>query len=202
MTLREQKKQQCRADILAAAERMIGRKGYQHAKMRDIASAAEVSYQTLYNYFPNKAVLLQALLQRDQPADEPAELALRRQSATLTETIYALIKRRFDAITHGDRDLWREVVLESLRQSPNVELRDTDPNRPLERTRETLRSAQLEHRLDAYVDTDGLAETILEVADMAFLRYVLQPTRSKVELLGTLKRQIDLVVKPYEAVAN
>ncbi len=199
MSLREQKKQQCRADILAAAERMIGRKGYQQAKMRDIASAAEVSYQTLYNYFPNKAILLQALLQRDQNEPEPVEQVLRRQSASLPDILYALVKRRFDAISHGDRDLWREVVLESLRQSPNVDLRDTDPNRPLERTRQVLRAAQLDHRLDAYVDTDVLAETLLEVADMAFLRYVLQPTRSKVELLGTLKQQIELLVRPYEA---
>ena len=65
MSLRERKKQQARIDILEAASELITAKGYDDTTMRDIAAAASMSYQTLYNYFPNKALIVQALLTAD-----------------------------------------------------------------------------------------------------------------------------------------
>ena len=62
MSLRERKKQQSRQAILTAAHELIDSRGYEQAKMRDIAAAADISYQTLYNYFPTKALILQAIL--------------------------------------------------------------------------------------------------------------------------------------------
>ena len=46
-SLREKKKRAARARILLAADGLIQRQGYEQTTMRDIASAAEVSYQTL-----------------------------------------------------------------------------------------------------------------------------------------------------------
>ena len=60
--LRERKKQRARSDILAAANTLIARKGYADTTMREIAEAADVSYQTLYNYFPSKAQIVRAML--------------------------------------------------------------------------------------------------------------------------------------------
>ncbi len=62
MSLREQKKVRARSDILAAANTLIARKGYENTTMREIADAANLSYQTLYNYFPSKALIVQAML--------------------------------------------------------------------------------------------------------------------------------------------
>ena len=62
MSLREQKKVRARSDILAAANTLIARKGYENTTMREIADAANLSYQTLYNYFPSKAQIVQAML--------------------------------------------------------------------------------------------------------------------------------------------
>ena len=65
MSLREAKKLRARHDILTAARELIDTHGYEQTTMRDIATAAELSYQTLYNYFPTKALILQALLLED-----------------------------------------------------------------------------------------------------------------------------------------
>ena len=53
LPLRERKKRKAHRDIVRAARVLIDRNGYQQTKMRDIASAADLSYQTLYNYFPD-----------------------------------------------------------------------------------------------------------------------------------------------------
>jgi AcrR family transcriptional regulator len=62
LPLRQQKKHQARNRILASAERLIRERGFEATKMRDIASRAELSYQTLYNYFPTKGQILEEVL--------------------------------------------------------------------------------------------------------------------------------------------
>ncbi|MGH3951837.1 MAG: TetR/AcrR family transcriptional regulator [Pseudonocardiaceae bacterium] len=50
------------ATILNAALEAFGRKGFNGASMRDIASGARTSLSNLYNYFPSKSHLLAELL--------------------------------------------------------------------------------------------------------------------------------------------
>ena len=61
--LQEHTRAAYREAILAAAERIILRDGYQPAKMADIADATGVSVGTLYNYFDSKEAVLNALLE-------------------------------------------------------------------------------------------------------------------------------------------
>ncbi len=49
--LRDQQKQKRRDAIMAASARLFGKQGYAATSMEEIASAAELSVGTLYNYF-------------------------------------------------------------------------------------------------------------------------------------------------------
>jgi AcrR family transcriptional regulator len=57
-TLRARKKRQTRERVGAVAARLFRTRGYERVRMRDIAKAADVAEQTLYNYFPTKAHLI------------------------------------------------------------------------------------------------------------------------------------------------
>ena len=57
-TLRERKKRHTRERVAAVARRLFRTHGYESVRMRDIAKAAEVAEQTLYNYFPTKEHLI------------------------------------------------------------------------------------------------------------------------------------------------
>lgn len=61
--LQEHTRAAYREAILAAAERIMLRDGYQTAKMADIAEATGVSVGTLYNYFDSKEAVFNALLE-------------------------------------------------------------------------------------------------------------------------------------------
>jgi AcrR family transcriptional regulator len=61
---REREKEQRRADIIDAAERVFFSKGWQTATMDDVAEACELSKATLYLYFKNKEELYAAILVR------------------------------------------------------------------------------------------------------------------------------------------
>lgn len=75
--LRERKKAQTRAAIAAGAAELFARNGFRAVTMVEVAAAAEVSEQTVYNHFPTKESLVfdragelrQALLELDLQAD-------------------------------------------------------------------------------------------------------------------------------------
>src|SRR5215469_14679787 len=78
--LRERKKARTRQAIADAAARLFAERGYEQVAVADVARAAEVSEQTVYNYFPTKD---QLITDRDQPIqDELGRLIRARAPAT------------------------------------------------------------------------------------------------------------------------
>ena len=56
--LRERKKQRTRELIAETARRLFGERGFDHVTIAEVARAAEVSEQTVFNYFPTKEDLV------------------------------------------------------------------------------------------------------------------------------------------------
>jgi AcrR family transcriptional regulator len=86
--LRERKKQQTRQQIAETARRLFGERGFDRVTVAEVARAAEVSEQTVFNYFPTKEDLVYWRLQsfedellrtiREREPGEPALAAFGR----------------------------------------------------------------------------------------------------------------------------
>jgi AcrR family transcriptional regulator len=86
--LRERKKQQTRQLIAETARQLFAERGFEHVTVAEVAHAADVSQQTVFNYFPTKEDLVfwrlgafeDDLLAtvRDRPPGESALAAFRR----------------------------------------------------------------------------------------------------------------------------
>jgi len=59
---RERKKRETRDRILQVARRQFTRQGYDAVTVEALAEAADISKPTLFNYFPSKMAILQALV--------------------------------------------------------------------------------------------------------------------------------------------
>ena len=98
--LRERKKQRTREQIAGAAARLFADHGYERVTVSDVARAADVSEQTVYNYFPTKQHLVldqdEALrdrlvqLVRDRPPGVSPAAAIRAEALEFVDRIAPL----------------------------------------------------------------------------------------------------------------
>ncbi len=115
-------------DIMAAAELLFGRSGYESTTMAEIANRAGVSRPTVFNYFRTKEELLLALVldvhhqtqdkvQALRPsASDPPAAALCRFLSVYSET----------SLGHIDKRTWRHVESTQIRMPESDFVRSYD----------------------------------------------------------------------------
>lgn len=198
-SLRARKKLQARRQILAAAERLIRTRGYGETTMRDVARASELSYQTLYNYFPTKGEILRTLL-----SEQAAGLAGRYETllsgwqGELPDALDALNTLSFAAVADGDRALWRIATLEYIQQSNDaarVLLLISGTAHDLLKRLLVLARNRGELADDVHLNT--LGNVLLDLADFGLLRFILDPELPVEAALVALGEEMRLVLSPY-----
>jgi AcrR family transcriptional regulator len=117
--LRERKKRRTRELIANTAALLFAERGYEHVSVLDIAAAAEISEQTIYNHFPTKSELV---LDRDQELRDQLTTAIRRRApgvspaAAIRDTALSLI----DALRAMDQEQARGGLGHLSARSPTV----------------------------------------------------------------------------------
>jgi AcrR family transcriptional regulator len=104
--LRELKKARARRRIADTAARLFAERGYEHVSVTDVARAAEVAEQTVYNYFPTKE---QLVTDRDQQIqDRLCDLIRARPPGTTpAAAIRGFVLSSVDAIRAIPPENWR-----------------------------------------------------------------------------------------------
>jgi AcrR family transcriptional regulator len=104
--LRELKKERTRRHIADTAARLFAEHGYENVAVTDVARAAEVAEQTVYNYFPVKE---QLVTDRDQQVQDRLSDLIRARPPGVTAA--AAVRDYVLAFTAGIRDIaagqWR-----------------------------------------------------------------------------------------------
>ena len=199
MSLRKQKKQKSRTDILAATEQLLAERGFEATTMRDIAAVANISYQTLYNYFPTKALIVQALLNQEVAATTTQlQHLLNGQSDGLLCKLRDGLGIRFAVVVNQDRALWREVIVDTYRQkASSTELYQEIETATRHWHLQLLQQAQSTGELQAQANCELLAHTLFVISEFAFTEFVLSDLRSEAEAMQSAIDQTELLVKPY-----
>lgn len=197
-SLRERKKRAARARILGAADQLIQSRGYEQTTMRDIASAAEVSYQTLYNYFPAKGdILFQLLIGRIEDVSDHYAQVLRSFDGDLLEALDELARLACTALTSSDRTLWQTALVALLDQeagaSKLLDLIDAVAHQSLEAL---LSAARASGELTPSVPIAELGNTLYDLMDYAVVRLLLDPNADVDTTLQNLSARFSVVLSP------
>jgi AcrR family transcriptional regulator len=99
-----------RAEILAAAARILAEKGYANTTTREIAEAADVAEGTLYNYFANKREILLAIAQETEAPMETAVMAT--EHIRDREAVVTLVEGALD-LQEAQVHFWRSLLAEA-----------------------------------------------------------------------------------------
>ena len=117
--LRERKKTRTRRLIADAAARLFAERGYEQVAVSDVARAAEVSEQTVYNYFETKEQLVIDLHQHFQ--EELDRLIRTRQPGTSpAAAIRELVLDTVEGIRRYPAEQWRGELGYLAAISPTV----------------------------------------------------------------------------------
>jgi AcrR family transcriptional regulator len=104
--LRERKKERTRRHIADTAARLFAERGYEQVAVTDVARAAEVAEQTVYNYFPTKEHLVTD--REGQIQDRLCELIrFRPPGTTAASAIRDFVLTTVAGIRDIPPELWR-----------------------------------------------------------------------------------------------
>ena len=201
MSLRQLNRQKTRAAILTAAKALAATSNWQDLTTREIAKAAEVSYQTLYNYFPSKAEIVRALIVDSYAGPEDALLAIiKNYRGDLLASINEINATRFALIQATDPQWW---FLLSSYFAPGRD-GSTSGARIMELVDQSgdsyyyqlLRLAQGTGQLRDDVDIQLMSHTLYCIANSAGERLIFAETNFDA-LQQVLAQQSAQVVTPY-----
>lgn len=195
--LRGRQKAQREARILDAALSIFRARGFEAARMDQIAEMAELSTGTLYNYFPAKGDLLVAIVVLEtqdtlaagvdivqSPPDDPTDALM-----ALADVWYAFSMRLLD------KKLWRHAfammierpdAASSMRFSTNDQsLRD--------QIAELVGVLQRRHCAKPEIEPENVAVAVFNMIDRTFMSFVADDAMEPAQLHDALKRQLQLV---------
>ncbi len=194
--LRERQKAGRRKSILAAAQDLFQRDGFDDTPIEAIASQAEVAAGTVYNHFQSKGDLLLALVAQDgaevraggrdiigNPPKDPVT-AVRR-----------LLESYLDhSLVHLSKEMWRNAMATALTQADSPFGRGyAELDRKLaDQVGDLLAVLQSRGQIAAGIDCRVAGDLLFELCNSLFMGFVAREEMSLAELKRTMARQVRL----------
>lgn len=195
--LRERQKAGRRRSILAAAQDLFTRDGFDHTPIEAIAEQAEVAAGTVYNHFQSKGDLLLALVVqdgaevrangRDMMASPPKDpvTAVRRLLETYVD----------HSLVHLSKGMWRNAMATALTQADSPFGRGyAELDRKLaDQVGDLLELLQARGQVAAGIDCRVAGDVLFEICNSLFMGFVARETMTLAELKRRMSRQVRVV---------
>lgn len=198
--LREKQRQERHEKIISCAEELFSQNGYENTSLEQVAESANLSPQTIYNYFSSKRELLQSIRVRDEEqvrlrvdAAFPKILETNEVGEALLDLLMLPILTGYD---FSNKRVWREIISEIMKSGPGARTKYASG---LDyRTQKIL--SLLEHYRDSgAIVADGdcltMAEVLQSIVRNEFRNYVLNDALTTEDLKARLWKQIQFLLK-------
>jgi len=195
--LRERQKAGRRRSILAAAQDLFQREGFEETRIERIAERAEVAAGTVYNHFQSKGDLLLALVAQD---GEEVRAAGRRVIASPARDPVTAVRRLLEiyvdhSLVHLSKGMWRNAMATALTQPDSpFGLGYAELDRKLAaQVADLLRVLQERGQIARSIDCRVAGDVLFEVCNSLFMGFVAREAMSLAELKREMARQVRLV---------
>ena len=201
MSLRTKNRERTENAILEASKALLENQDFESVTTRQIASAAEISYQTLYNYFPSKTDILAALFKGQFSAPEKTyQDIIRTFSGDLVGSINQLNKSQFDSVQQPQNidkefSLFQSIIL-GAKKSDLLSITKLFDRVGSERYQALLTLGRGMGRLKDDTDIQLMSHTLYIIVGYAFERFILSESKEMI-FLESLNEQTEQLVKPY-----
>ena len=165
MSNREERKQNTREKLLAAAARCFAEKGYAGCSITDIANRAKVAQGTMYVHFKGKEQLFKAMIEEEHA--QGAEKA--RQAADVRPYLGGILGVMTDCIRDVgfpvEHRLWTEILAVAARDSSVRETFSAGDKAMRTVFVELLRKAAEAGEIDGSLDLDAVSVWLYALVD-------------------------------------
>jgi AcrR family transcriptional regulator len=105
------------ADILNAARQAFVEKGFDGASMQDLARSVGMSVGNFYRYFPSKAAIIEAIIQKDMDEMQRDFGAIIASNDPFAELRRTIAKHLDERCAPAETQLWAETTAVALRKT-------------------------------------------------------------------------------------
>jgi AcrR family transcriptional regulator len=163
---RARQAQQTRRDIVDAARRLFAERGYSATSVKDIADAAGVSVQTIYDSVGRKPALLEALNDVIDETARVAELAQEAMAAGTTEALISLGPRITRQIIEHSGDIVRIATNAAATEPELRRVREDGLARHRAGAQQVCAMLHKRRALRRGLGVDAAADTLAAVTDV------------------------------------
>ena len=167
-SLRERQAQLTQAEILKAARRLFAERGYTRTSVRDIAEAAGVSAQTVYDSIGSKQALvlrLNDLIDEEAHVREIAGVAATSNDPVEVVSMSAKIAR---SILEHSGDIIHALITGASAEPDLQVVLDVGQTRHVGGARIAVERLRKMHALDESIDVEAAVDTLAALTDIQF----------------------------------
>lgn len=173
-----------RAEIIQAARKVLGQKGFQRATVADICAEAEIAHGTFYHYFKDKLSVLEAVLDEFLQEVYEALAFLANEPLTGPEQIARSFEKGW--VTLGgvfvtNRDVTRIFFQEAYRSGEVFDSRIQAFYRDLSQNVASYLERGVESGFLRPCDTELTADMIIGAVERSFYKYVVDEIDEPIE---------------------
>ncbi len=194
--LRERQKADRNRRILGAAVTLFRQGGFHAVRMEDLATRAELSVGTLYNYYSHKGDILiaavameveEVLAQGARIVADPPEDA----EEAILSLVFCYYDHSLDDLT---KEMWRAAIALSIERpdTPNGQGYAELDARLADQVRALIRELQARGRVRAELPAGDLGDLVFTALNMLFIDFV----RSDAETMETLRLRARAQIGP------
>jgi AcrR family transcriptional regulator len=173
-----------RAEIVAAARRVLGQKGFERATVADICAEAEIAHGTFYHYFKDKLSVLEAVLDEFLQQVYEALAFLGSQPLSGAEEIRKSFEKGWQLLGTlfiENKDITRIFFQEAYRSGEVFDTRIKSFYKDLSRSIASYLERGIELGFLYPCDAEITADMIISAVERAFYKYVVEEVDESLE---------------------